>query len=104
MKVYLAGPMSGKPDFNFPAFFKAAEALRAKGHTVFCPAEEDLKEWGDIETVRKEANYRICMRKDLNWILDQAEGIALLPGWEQSRGAMVEKLLSELLSLPVVAI
>lgn len=104
MKVYLAGPMSGKPDFNFPAFFEAARLLRLVGHTVFCPAEEDLKEWGDLETTRKKANYRDCMRKDLNWIIDHAEAIAFLPGWEQSRGGVVEKLLSELLALPVIQI
>lgn len=104
MKVYLAGPMSSKPDFNFLAFFVAATQLRQKGHTVFNPAEEDVKEWGDIENVRAKANYRDCMRKDLNWIIDEAEAIALLPGWEESRGAVIEHKLACLLGLEVITL
>jgi len=104
LKVYLAGPMSSIPDFNFPAFYAAAAALRREGHEVFCPAEEDLKEWGTLEQVRKNANYRTCLRKDLLWILDHAEAIAFLPGWEQSRGAVIEEKLAAVLTLPVLSI
>ena len=41
MRLYLAGPMTGLPLWNFPAFATAAAALRADGHTVFSPAEHD---------------------------------------------------------------
>ena len=102
MKIYLAGPMSGHENYNFPAFFEAAARLKADNHEVFNPAEEDLKQWGDFETVKKNANYRVCLRKDLNWILDKAEAIALLPGWEQSKGASIEKALAEALGLKVI--
>ena len=38
-RIYLAGPMSGLPDFNYPAFHAAAAVLRAQGHYVENPAE-----------------------------------------------------------------
>jgi len=101
MRIYLAGPMSGIKDFNFPAFFAAAEKLEADGHEVFNPAQKDLEQWGTIEEVRLKANYRECLRKDLNWILDHAECVALLPGWEKSRGAQIEYQLALVLDLPV---
>lgn len=101
MKVYLAGPMSGYDDYNFPAFFSAAKQLREEGHTVFCPAEEDLKEWKTLEEVRKHANYRDCLRKDLNYLLDHAEMVAVLPKWETSRGVKIELALADVLQLPI---
>jgi len=39
--IYLSGPMSGLPGFNFPAFHAAAAKLRADGFTVLNPAETD---------------------------------------------------------------
>lgn len=37
--VYLSGPMTGLPDFNYPAFHDAAQRLRSIGHRVESPAE-----------------------------------------------------------------
>lgn len=102
MRIYLAGPMSHRKDFNFPAFMSAAKRLREKGHTVFNPAEEDLKTWGTMAGVRKHANYRDCLRKDLNWILDHAEAVYVLPNWRRSKGVRAEKALAKALGIPIV--
>lgn len=101
MKIYLAGPMSHRKDFNFPAFMKAAKKLREEGHEVFNPAEEDLKKWKTMKRIRKEANYRDCLRTDLNWILDNAEAVYILPNWQRSKGVKAEKALAKALGLPV---
>src|ERR1035437_1753851 len=102
MKIYLAGPMRGLPEFNFPAFRAAAVKLREAGHTVFNPAEKDEERHGtDISkgnTAGSEAvaaaqhgfSLRVALGQDLDWICEHAEGIALLPGWEKSSGAKAE--------------
>jgi Ser/Thr protein kinase RdoA (MazF antagonist) len=88
--VYLSGPMTGKPAFNYPAFHAAARHLRAKGYFVLNPAESF-----DGDTSRPRSDY---MRKDIEMLL-QADVVALLPGWEKSRGVAVEVAIATELGL-----
>lgn len=111
MKIYLAGPMTGIPHFNYPAFNSAAAALRFEGHEVFSPAEHDIAMFGkDISnpegcaaTASKDHGFdrRAALKADLAWICDHAEAIALLPGWEKSTGANAERSLAIALGLEV---
>lgn len=114
-RVYLAGKMSNMPFFNFPAFKEGAKNLRDKGYEVFSPAEKDIERAGEFQLNCPtgshaelaacnvpQITYKECMKIDLNYILDQADVIALLPGWEQSPGACVEKGLADLLKLEVI--
>lgn len=41
MTTYIAGPMSGIPDFNYPMFHRVAKHLRDRGVDVRNPAEND---------------------------------------------------------------
>lgn len=114
--IYLAGPMSNIPYFNFPAFFAGEEKLRSMGYeVVFNPAQNDVDTYGDfwkrcptgsMEEIEaedgKKPSYREFLRADLNWILDIADSIAFLPGWEKSKGVKAEKALAECLSLKEV--
>lgn len=105
MRVYLAGPMTGYKDFNFPAFHAAAALLRAQGHNVFSPAENDLVLYGeDFLEHPERASLRKCMEDDLRWICRYADAIALLPGWEKSTGVKVEKTLADAIGLEVIYI
>jgi len=100
MKVYIAGPMRGIVECNFPAFDYAARRLRMAGHEAINPAELDrvvhIHEW----TV-PPPDMRQAMRRDLIAICDEAEGMLLLPGWERSDGVRVEHELADCLGLPV---
>lgn len=114
MKFYIAGPMRGHPQFNFPAFDAAAALLRSQGHEAFNPADRDRAEHGDdfadANTTGDEAqaaeshgfNLRDALGDDTRWICQHADGIYLLDGWEHSKGATAEKALADALGLAVV--
>lgn len=115
MKIYLAGPMSNLPAFNFPAFHAAAAKLRAAGHYVFNPAEADISRSGVDPSVLNPTgdpngstsqiaglSRRECLAADLAWIAAEGEAIALLPGWMNSSGAKAEKALADALNLQVI--
>lgn len=114
MKVYLAGPMTGVPQFNFPAFDAAAHRLRGVGFDVVSPAELDDPDtraaalastdgapgtgssngetWGDF------------LARDVKLIADQGiEAVVVLDGWERSRGARLETFVANrLCGIPVL--
>lgn len=115
MRIYLAGPMRGLPYLNFPAFYAAAALLRAAGHQVFNPAERDTKEFGEIncpngsmEEFEKVtgldplAAARNCFLADTHYICKYADAIALLPGWENSKGAKAEYALADAIGLSII--
>lgn len=80
MKLYIAGPMTGLPAYNYPAFNTAAAALRQAGYEAVSPTDNGLP---------PDAEWAAHMRRDLPMML-ACDGVALLPGWEVSRGAILE--------------
>ncbi|WP_407059246.1 DUF4406 domain-containing protein (plasmid) [Ralstonia syzygii subsp. celebesensis] len=91
-KIYIAGPMTGLPDLNFPAFHEAASALRAAGHDVVNPAEINPD---------PNAGWLACMRADIRELVT-CDAIYLLPGWENSRGARLEARIAEGLGFQMI--
>lgn len=90
--VYVSGPMTGYPGFNFTAFDRAEHALTGAGFIVINPA----RNYGG-RTDLTRAQY---MRLDISHVL-ASEGLATLEGWEKSRGARLEVEIAEQLELPV---
>ncbi len=90
-RIYVAGPMTGHPDLNFPAFHATAAALRADGWHVENPAEINAD---------PAADWLVCMRADITRLVT-CDAIYMLPGWKQSRGARVEHTLAVGLGLDV---
>lgn len=66
-RVYIAGPMTGLPDFNFPAFHAAAAAWRAAGWEVFNPAEEFDGDTSKPYRAYVEHDMVSLLLDDANW-------------------------------------
>lgn len=95
MRLYLAGPMTGYPDYNYPAFHRAADRLRADGHDVVSPAELD-----DPSHTPGDWTWDAYLRRDLAHLLD-CGAVAVLPGWRASKGATLETQVAAALGMPV---
>lgn len=89
IKFYLAGPMSGYHELNFPLFNSEAARLRALGYDVINPAEIDPTNPVFATPAEHLAHWRRCMRADIAALVT-CDGIALLQGWERSKGASLE--------------
>lgn len=92
-RIYIAGPMTGLPEFNYPAFNQEAARLRSLGYEVANPAENPeppCKSW---------LGY---MRMALGQLVN-CDIVALLPGWQDSKGARIEQRLAIDLGLRIYA-
>lgn len=98
MKIYLAGPMSNLPQFNFPEFYRVTTALRAAGWDVVSPAELDDADTAASALKSKDGKPQDAHRtwgdylaRDVKMIAnDGIEGIVFLKDWQKSRGARLE--------------
>lgn len=88
--VFISGPMTGLPEFNRPAFNHAATELTSQGLTVLNPA---------IFPDGLEHHQYLSMTLVM---LEQAEVIYLLEGWENSVGARAEVIRARELGLMFV--
>ena len=89
--LYVAGPMSGYPEFNYPAFREVGQHLAGRGYQVLNPIDCGVPEGSPWETY---------MRATLTMML-AASGVATLPDWRESRGAAIEVALAHQLGMPV---
>lgn len=91
MKIYIAGPMTGLPDYNLPAFAAAAKLLTTCGYDAVNPGRRG---------VIPGYTWRDYMCDALRELL-ACEAIALLDGWEHSHGAQLEVHVAQALGMPV---
>jgi hypothetical protein len=102
--LYIAGPMRGIAWFNYPLFDRVAKELRDAGNEVISPADEDRKDGfdpfansshvnPDACTFPKSMDFAKTVRRCLDAVL-RCDEIVLLPGWENSNGAVAELTLA----------
>jgi hypothetical protein len=104
--VYIAGPMRGYPQYNFPAFDAARNYLVQNGWNVISPADIDrasgLNEQTPPESITDPKSF---IYRDFHAMLfltpNCGDAIIMLPGWERSTGAMAELFLARWLGLNV---
>ncbi len=90
-RLYLAGPMTGIEEFNYPNFNSAALKLRNMGYHVQNPADNPFPacgSWGGY--------MRMAIRQ-----LTLCDAIVVLDGWENSRGATEEVRIAGLIGMTV---
>ncbi len=91
-RIYIAGPMTGLPEFNYPAFNAKAAELRAQGWHVENPAENPVPECGTWLGYMRMALRQLAL----------CDAIYMLPGHERSRGAGIELRLATGMGLEVL--
>jgi hypothetical protein len=120
--AYLAGPMRGHKEFNFPAFDRARNILNQRGWNVISPADmcrdEALKRDPSKEDSDQQLQYAIRDFWSLAFIRSKTKcqhdgqyretapvehAIALLPGWWHSTGATAEAGIAKWLGLSMLA-
>lgn len=117
MKLYIAGPMTGIPKFNYPAFITAGQLLRDAGHEVVSPAE--LDDPSDVAAAMASPNGLMSefaggssrtwgdfLARDVKLLADDGvDAIVVLPGWSRSRGARLETFVGNALcNMPVFTV
>ena len=108
-KIYLAGPMSGYPQYNQQAFEHTAARLRADGFDVTTPFElndlvwhrhfgrafdpaTDTCDWGN-------PILREMFAEDIR-VLSESDKVVFLNGWKRSKGARLEYTTARQLGIP----
>jgi hypothetical protein len=97
--------MTGIPDLNFPLFNAEAARLRALGYEVVNPAEinggaDELVATANMTKEQLAQHWRNCMKRDIPALLE-CDGLALLPGWIDSKGARLEVHIAQQFDMPV---
>ena len=108
MRLYLAGPMSGRPRFNYPEFEKWYVQLATAGFWVESPHHRDdaaLREaclasvGGDPADLPGFDMVGAVARNAAG--VSRSDGVAVLDGWQRSAGARMEVEVAHRLNLPV---
>jgi hypothetical protein len=105
VKVYIAGPMTGRKHYNHAAFMKAKEQWEALGHEAFTPFESNSIVWlrhhgRDFDPFTDRCEYgdpmlAEMMAENLRAVC-LSDAIVLLDEWQGSKGSRAEIIVGKL--------
>lgn len=106
-RVFLSGPITGYEDYNKPAFEKAERDIRERGASHVYNPVRNAPEGG--EPVKRHEHYMLltlhCLTQ-MAWDSTECKPIfdlvAMLPGWQLSMGAKIEKAVAHACGIKVV--
>jgi len=108
--IYIAGPMRGYEDYNYPAFDRQAKVLGDQGWNVINPADLDRNDNKPINGPMQfdpDNNYedhefmRQALKRDMVAICDECTAMYMMSKWETSKGAKAEWHLAKALGLDI---
>ncbi len=107
-KVYLSGPITGKPNLNIEEFEKYEQKFKNLNYEVVNPHKLFTKEKIDemnLKLENKEITFEefhaYFMRRDIKEMMD-CDFVALLKGYENSKGANIEVYIARNINMPIV--
>ena len=95
-RIYISGPMTGIEPREYRRRFREAEAiLRRHGYGCINPCRVWPCRFPWLYRLMnallgKRLTYAVILAYDLILLMTRADGIAMLPGWQASRGAQIE--------------
>lgn len=110
-KVYIVGPMSNYPFYNYYLFLAVAAIWQAAGYEVKTPFELNSIVWQrhhgrDFDPLKDKCDYgdpilaEMCA-EDIKWLCE-SDIVAVLPGWFNSKGTTTEILVAQNLQKEIV--
>ena len=108
LRVFISGPISGKPGLNQQAFAHEERLLKEAGHSTFNPfsitrlSDETLYAWECVYGLEKahkiewQHYMRICIGQ-----IPLCDEMRMLPHWQNSHGSRLEHQIARELGLKI---
>lgn len=96
-KIYISGPMTGRPNKNKAQFDAAKRFLERSGYEAISPCDKPSEILTRDSTDKEWAEY---LKEDIRIMLD-CTAVWVLPEWYMSKGARFEVFVAATLLLPI---
>lgn len=93
MRLYISGPVTGRDNLNIENFENAADKLIKAGYSVVIP------HWFTAPSMSWEIAMKRCIETMMH-----CDGVALLPDWTISKGAIIECQLANSIKMQVATV